>query len=195
MVELIGKGAEADIFLKDNVLVKVRSPKSYRLKDLDFNIRKKRTRSEAKILRKVGSIGPGFLSSDDLEEIRMNFIPGILVKNVLDRDVSLAKSIGSSVGMLHDMNVIHGDLTTSNMILSDSKDLRIIDFGLSFISDKIEDKAVDLHLFREATKSKHFAFEKDIWDLFIKGYAASNKDLILDKLKVVESRGRNKQKY
>lgn len=194
MVDFIGKGAEADVFLKDNVLYKIRAPKSYRLTALDDKLRKKRTRSESKILKKVGDIGPGFLGSDNLEEIRMNFIPGVLVKNFLDNDVSLAKTIGSTVGMLHDMNIIHGDLTTSNMILSDSGDLKLIDFGLSFVSDKIEDKAVDIHLFREAVRSKHFSFEKDIWRLFIKGYCASNKDLVLNKLKAVELRGRNKQK-
>lgn len=194
MVDFIGKGAEADVFLKDNVLYKVRVTKSYRLNILDDKLRKKRTRSESKILKKVGDIGPGFLGSDDISEIRMNFIPGVLVKNFLDKDVSLAKTIGSTVGRLHDMNIIHGDLTTSNMILSKTGDLKLIDFGLSFISDKIEDRAVDIHLFREAVRSKHFSFEKDIWSLFIEGYCASNKNLVLNKLEAVELRGRNKQK-
>ncbi|MCC7574702.1 Kae1-associated serine/threonine protein kinase [Candidatus Woesearchaeota archaeon] len=194
MVKLIGKGAEADLLLDNDVLRKVRSFKSYRLRELDDSIRKSRTRSESKILQKVGDIGPGFLGGDDIQEIRMNFIQGDLVKNILDSNVSLAKEIGLKVGLLHDLNVVHGDLTTSNMILS-PQGLKIIDFGLSFISDKVEDKAVDLHLFREAVESKHFSREDEIWSAFLEGYSPSNRDFVLKRLNVVESRGRNKLKY
>lgn len=194
MSNLIGKGAEADLFLEKDFLRKVRSPKSYRLKEIDEDLRKKRTRSESKILQKVGNIGPGFISGNDVDEIRMNFLKGPLIKSVLDSNVSLSRDIGINVGKLHDLNIIHGDLTTSNMILS-PEGLKLIDFGLSFVSDKIEDKAVDLHLFKEAVVSKHFLFEEEIWSSFIKGYNPQDKDAVLNRLKVVEARGRNKQKF
>jgi Kae1-associated kinase Bud32 len=145
-------------------------------------------------LQKVGDLGPGFLGGDDIGELRMNFIHGSLVKNVLDSNVSLAEKIGLKVGMLHDLNIVHGDLTTSNMILS-RDGLKIIDFGLSFISDKVEDKAVDLHLFKEAVESKHFSVEADVWNAFVKGYSPHNKSDVLKRLDVVESRGRNKLKF
>ncbi len=196
MAKLIGKGAEADLFLEENnVLKKVRVPKSYRVDELDISLRKKRTRSEAKILQKVGGIGPGFISCDNFYEIKMNFIEGNLVKDVLSRDVSLSASIGSVVGQLHDLDIVHGDLTTSNMILSSSNDLKLIDFGLSLISSKLEDKAVDLHLFKEAVSSKHFSVEENVWDLFLKNYNPVNKSEILKRLEIVESRGRNRQKF
>ncbi len=191
-MKLIGKGAEADIFLDNTIVKKIRLPKKYRLNVIDLDLRKKRTRLESKILQKIGDIGPGFINSDGLQEIQMNFISGRVVKHVLDDDVLLAKKIGFVVGELHDMNIVHGDLTTSNMILSDSDDLKIIDFGLSFTSDKIEDKAVDVHVFKEAIKSKHYRFEKDIWTNFIDGYSSSNKVEVLSRLEIVESRGRNK---
>lgn len=191
---LIGKGAEADLFLVDGILKKIRVPKSYRVSDLDVGIRRKRTRSESKILQRIGDLGPGFLSSDDFSEICMNFVDGDLIKNVFDDNVSLAEEIGFKVGKLHDLDVVHGDLTTSNMILS-SGGVKIIDFGLSFVSDKVEDKAVDLHLFKEAVASKHVFIEEDAWRLFLKGYSPLNKSDILNRLSVVESRGRNKQKY
>ena len=195
MSDLIGKGAEANIYLSEDLVRKVRVPKSYRIPVIDSDIRKRRTRTEAKILQKISSIGPDFLSSNNLDVIEMEFIRGDLLKDVLNSDVSLAKSIGIKVGLLHDLNIIHGDLTTSNMILSKGNDLRLIDFGLSFFSDKVEDKAVDLHLFRTTTKSKHFAFEEDIWNLFVEGYNPKNKVDVLNRLSVVEARGRNKQKY
>ena len=193
-MELIGKGAEANIFLDNAIVKKVRVSKKYRLEVIDFGLRKKRTRLESRILQKVGSIGPGFLSGDDVQEIHMNFVEGDLVKHVLDENVSLARTIGVVVGRIHDLGVVHGDLTTSNMILSTSGDLKIIDFGLSFVSDKIEDKAVDLHLFKEAVKSKHYRFENEIWNEFVQGYSSKNKIDILNRLDVVESRGRNKLK-
>lgn len=190
---LIGKGAEADIFLNNNIVKKIRVAKTYRIKEIDCDLRKRRTRLESKILQKVGDIGPGFLKGDNVQEIHMNFVPGKLLKHVLDDNISLAKEIGLIVGKLHDLNIIHGDLTTSNMILSDDG-IKIIDFGLSFVSDKLEDKAVDLHLFKEAIRSKHYKFEEEIWAKFIKSYSPPNKAEILNRLEIVESRGRNKQK-
>lgn len=194
MVELIGRGAEADLFLEGDIVRKVRVPKSYRFKEIDDELRIRRTRSESKILKKVGDLGPGFIGGNDVDELRMRFLDGPLLKHVLDRDVSLARDVGVVAGKLHDLNIIHGDLTTSNMILS-SSGVKFIDFGLSFVSDKVEDRAVDLHLFREAITSKHFLSEKSIWSSFLEGYNPVNRDLVLKRLEVVESRGRNKLKY
>ncbi len=69
---------------------------------------------------------------------------------------SIFKEIGNLIGKMHNQNIIHGDLTTSNMIVnSNEKKIYFIDFGLSFFSEKIEDKAVDLHLLKRALESKH----------------------------------------
>ncbi|MDA4111247.1 MAG: phosphotransferase, partial [Thaumarchaeota archaeon] len=64
----------------------------------------------------------------------------------------LFKSLGKMVARLHKKGIIHGDLTTKNVILSDDR-MVLIDFGLSFISDRLEDKAEDLHLLKQALKS------------------------------------------
>ena len=68
---------------------------------------------------------------------------------------SLAQQIGMAVGKLHSLNIVHGDLTTSNMILKNSKDLVMIDYGLSGMSQSVEDKAVDLYVLERAIASTH----------------------------------------
>jgi len=101
------------------------------------------------------------------------------------------KTIGEQVAILHNLNIIHSDLTTSNMVLSNKK-IYFIDFGLSFHSTRIEDKAVDLHLLKQALEAKHFSCWKKLFRSFLKGYNPKEKSKILTQLKKVESRGRYK---
>ncbi|KAI8992251.1 hypothetical protein BDB01DRAFT_841611 [Pilobolus umbonatus] len=57
---------------------------------------------------------------------------------------------------MHQLNIIHGDLTTSNLMIRDSnQSIVLIDFGLSFISSLAEDKAVDLYVLERAFLSTH----------------------------------------
>lgn len=194
MDNVIAMGAEAVIVKKEGSVLKKRVSKSYRIKEIDDELRLKRTRSEAKIMGKLKETAPKVLAVGD-EVLEMEYIEGDVVKNILDKNTKLAEKIGEETGKMHDVNIIHGDLTTSNMILDKQKKVRFIDFGLSFVSEKIEDKAVDLHLFREAVESKHFRHEKEIWEEFLKGYSPKDKEHILKRLEIVEQRGRNKQKY
>ena len=156
MHKLISQGAEAKIFLHDGTVQKLRSPKSYRIKELDDSLRGSRTRREAKILEKLAAIGypsPRLISCDDKEQIILEHIPGKLMKDVLVKSnaSSFGREIGKKVAILHNKGIIHGDLTTSNMILHEKKkEIFFIDFGLSFFSLKDEDKAVDLHVLKEA---------------------------------------------
>ena len=46
MKTLIEQGAEAKIFKENNLIIKERIPKDYRLKELDEKIRKQRTKRE-----------------------------------------------------------------------------------------------------------------------------------------------------
>jgi len=193
MNKRIAQGAEAIISLTESdTILKERIPKSYRNKELDQDLRKSRTRREAKIIQKLKGLAPKLLKTDDQSEIEMEFIDGDVLKNILDEHVELAKEIGKQTGMIHDKNIIHGDLTTSNIILDKNKKIRFIDFGLSFVSTKEEDRAVDLHLFKEAVESKHFRHEDEIWKEFLKGYNPKNREAILKRLEKVEQRGRNK---
>jgi Kae1-associated kinase Bud32 len=194
MADMIARGAEAVILRKGDSVEKKRIPKGYRLREIDDELRLRRTRSEAKMLGKMPGVAPKLLAAGE-DTLEMEFIDGDVVRNILDSNISLARKIGEESGKMHDLNIIHGDLTTSNMMLDSKKNLRFIDFGLSFVSDKVEDKAVDLHLFREAVESKHFRHENRIWTEFLRGYKPGNRAQVLKRLELVEKRGRNKQKY
>jgi len=194
MDNIIARGAEAVIIKKENSVLKNRLRKSYRIKELDDELRQKRTRGEAKILGKLKETAPKVIAVGE-DTLEMEYIEGDVIKNILDDNIKLAAKIGAEAGKIHDLNIIHGDMTTSNMILDKNKKVRFIDFGLSFVSEKTEDKAVDLHLFREALESKHFRYEKEIWEESLKGYAPKEKEQILKRLELVQQRGRNKQKY
>lgn len=90
----------------------------------------------------------------------------------LTKQEKICKQIGENIAKLHDVEIIHGDLTTSNMILQGSK-VYFIDFGLGFISPKVEDKAVDLHVLRQALEAKHFKHWQDLFAQVLAGYAIS----------------------
>ena len=197
--KLIAHGAEAKIFLLDNFITKDRIKKSYRIPELDEKIRKQRTKSEIKLLNKASKIinCPTPEKTKDFDKIKMPFINGKKLSEHLDK-FSLAKQkqicrqIGEDVAKLHNADIIHGDLTTSNMILKKDK-VFIIDFGLGFISRKIEDKAVDLHLLKQALEAKHFKH----WEVLIKEIIKEYKkypeaEKVLERLKAVEKRGRYK---
>lgn len=186
----IASGAEAIIYLDEGKIIKKRIKKNYRISEIDEGLRKSRTRREARILEKLRIPGPRLLGTDDKETIVMEYIKGELVKNLLDGNVGLARETGRTLALLHDQNIIHGDLTTSNMIFS--RKLSFIDFGLSFFSHKIEDKAVDVHLFRQALESKHYRIFEKAYKLFLQGYHPEGREEILQRLRIVEGRGRNK---
>ena len=198
MSKIIQQGAEGIISLKDNKIEKLRTKKSYRHPELDEKLRKSRTKKEAKILSKLYSIiaVPKIIDSDDKETIIMQYIDGKkLSENLECLDYKkICKQIGIIIGETHDQDIIHGDLTTSNMILKDNK-VYFIDFGLSFHSKKIEDKAVDLHLLKQALNAKHFSIADKCIKIILDNYKPKRFMEILEQLKKVESRGRYKDRY
>ncbi len=196
---IIGRGAEAILIQEGDFLVKDRIKKGYRLPFLDEKLRKQRTKKEAKLLQKASSLipVPKVIKTDEKEKIEMEFIEGKKLSEHLDnlKDAEkICKQIGENTGKLHDADIIHGDLTTSNMILKDGK-VFFIDFGLGFTSKRIEDKAVDLHLLRQALEAKHFQNWEKLFAAVIKGYDSKDKIPILEQLKKVESRGRYKKGF
>ena len=203
MEKLIAQGAEALLVKQDGRLIKRRVKKGYRHPELDEKLRKTRTRKEAKLLGKAAEIinVPQVIKTDDkTKEIVMDFIDGKKLSDCLDgfkigRALQICKEIGNSAAKLHDANIIHGDLTTSNMILHKNK-VFFIDFGLGYESFKAEDKAVDLHLLKQAFESRHFERGKEYFDSAIKGYKISKGSaLVLKQLEKVEARGRYKGKH
>jgi Kae1-associated kinase Bud32 len=195
MRKVLGSGAEATIYLDGKIVDKERSRKSYRHEDIDTVLRKIRTRKESKILKSLESSGfvPKLIEQKD-HNVIMEYVDGIQLKKLLDKRPELAILIGKNLAYIHDKNIIHGDLTTSNMILTSNKKLFFIDFGLSYNSARIEDKAVDIHLFRQALESKHFRINDKAYKYFLKGYNPKGKKDILERLEIVEMRGRYKEK-
>ena len=234
--KLIQQGAEAKIFFdeKNNQIIKDRISKSYRLPELDRKIKKSRTKSEIKLLIKANQIINAPLPEKYKEEdkIIMQYIKGEKLSDSLNdfslkKQKEIMKKIGESISKLHKSDIIHGDLTTSNMILVDYKDKKVIngnhkdnsttnndkltlinkkrgnsnfqiffiDFGLGYISNKIEDKAVDLHLLKHALEARHFKNWKILFEEFKDGYKKEkDSKKILERLIAVEKRGRYKER-
>ena len=221
--KIIQQGAEAKIILSNNFIIKDRTKKSYRIKEVDEVIRRRRTKSESKLLAKAGKVintpEPFFQPTPDFHKIKMPYIDGEKLSDHLDKfplkkQKEICRAIGESVAKLHDAEIIHGDLTTSNMILKDDKiisheqklkggvdkgelgSLYFIDFGLGFNSRKFEDKAVDIHLLRQALEAKHFKHWETLFKEVLKAYSKSkDSKIVLERLKAVEKRGRYKGKY
>ncbi len=206
-MELIKQGAEAKLFRDKNKIIKERVSKEYRLKHIDESLRKFRTRREAKVLRRLEEMqfpAPKLHDfSDKRMSITMDFVTGETVKDILlderqkDNFQRLAEDIGKNIAMLHHKDIIHGDLTTSNMIAMDAMSkVNFIDFGLAKFTDKVEDKAVDLFLLERSIASTHF----DQPDLFFNIVSQYKKEFpaeaekVLERLEAVKKRGRHKNK-
>ena len=202
-MRIISSGAESTIYLNTRKsIIKDRLAKKYRIAEIDSPLRTMRTRKELKVLSSLDRLGlavPKIISSTPTT-IEMEYIDGMQLKKILDKRPQLAQSIGKSLTTMHDADIIHGDLTTSNMILKEMKDrddperLFFIDFGLSFFSKRIEDKAVDIHLFKQALESRHFRIADAAYSHFLKTYSPKDKEKILERLSIVEQRGKYKEK-
>lgn len=180
---LLGTGAEAEIHLEDGVIIKRRVPKGYRHPELDRKIRYERTRSESRLMSKVGGT-PKILETGDCE-IVMEFVDGKKLRDLGNLD-GLEEPMGRAVGRLHSQGVAHNDLTTSNMILHKGE-IVLIDFGLA-ARGKTEDFATDLKVLFEAAEATHKNFSRD---LFLRGYAKTMPDRsVINRLDKVYSRGR-----
>jgi TP53 regulating kinase-like protein len=124
----------------------------------------------------------------------MQYIDGRIVRDMEDNNiVMLCNEIGKNVGIMHKNGIMHGDLTTSNFIVYKKK-LFLIDFGLASRTEKPDDHAVDLRLFKEILNSAHAKVVEQSWKNFQKGYAKAvglqYSKKILNLVAVIESRGR-----
>ncbi|MHA1608352.1 MAG: KEOPS complex kinase/ATPase Bud32 [Candidatus Freyarchaeota archaeon] len=203
---LFRKGAEAHLFLEDlfgrKVLVKVRVTKNYRVTELDLLLRRQRTVREARLLhaaKRAGVPAPTvYLVDVDNATIIMDYVEGGTLKELIKSGrlpgEELRKrlyEVGKSIGRLHRMGVIHGDLTTSNMILSRGK-IFFIDFGLGDFSRSVEDRGVDLHLMKRALESTHYDVFEEAFGIILQGYRSSfsGADAVIEKMWEIERRGR-----
>ncbi|MDD1763473.1 MAG: bifunctional N(6)-L-threonylcarbamoyladenine synthase/serine/threonine protein kinase [Methanobacteriaceae archaeon] len=201
--ELSAKGAEANLYqdqyLDHTVMVKKRIPKNYRIEEIDKYLRKKRTKGESKLLaeaKRCGVMTP-LVYDINLKEntITMEEVEGTLVKDVFDyaelkEIISIAHKIGESIARLHNCGIIHGDLTTSNILLKGDHVI-FIDFGLGKISHLTEDQGVDLLVFKKAINGIHHDVSRECFEAILEGYQESDDNqLVVDKISEIEGRGR-----
>lgn len=225
MSEILKQGAEAKILIGEynnqQCIIKERFIKNYRHSQLDSHLTKERMRAESKAVSRcqaAGLIVPKIYHMDlNNRRIYMEyfdksitakvyineFIPKIEAIEEQNNSLNeLAEKIGRVIGTMHAHNIIHGDLTTSNILLdpkSGSKDFRdynvvMIDFGLAGYGQSTEQKGVDLYVLERALLSTHSAVPK-LFPVILEAYKESNtKDSkeTITKFEEVRTRGRKR---
>jgi TP53 regulating kinase-like protein len=216
--KMIKVGAEARIdeieWQGIRAISKTRIPKSYRNSALDQRIRTRRMKEETGILYLAKLAGVScpkvYFVNPKRSEIVMEYVEGELLRDLEERsrtaegqkinDILLHtyKTLGKYAARLHCANLIHGDLTTKNVIVLTSDGRHnpvLIDFGLSFYSERNEDRAEDLHLLNQALKSTLDSNSaKTAFKLVIDGYRSETGAMrtrqVLDTISEIEKRGR-----
>ncbi|MCL4372438.1 Kae1-associated serine/threonine protein kinase [Candidatus Parvarchaeota archaeon] len=198
-MKVLAFGSEAVIYEKNGIIIKRRVKKSYRIREIDEKLRKNRSKAEFNIMRFLYESGlnvPRPLKYlEERKEIWMEKIEGIRLAE--EFSVNDAKETGRTVAKMHNLGIVHGDLTTANIIKRDKK-LYIIDFGLSYHSSKDEDFASDIFLFKNALKSKHNDLYKEAYYSFLHAYKSKiRKEFkgIDTHLKDIEERRRYNESY
>lgn len=203
MDQEIGRGAEAvitqTVYHGRNAVVKKRARKGYRHPDLDRHLRMTRTKNEVRVIcdARAAGVRTPVIYDVDLEEgsITMEYLKGRSVKSVLDNEPERADGIctliGEMVAKLHKGRISHGDLTTSNMILSEEGELCVIDFSLGAIKVDIEDMGVDIRLLERAFTSAHSGLD-DAFPKVIESYRKNmpNADKVMAKVEEIKGRAR-----
>ncbi len=182
---LFSIGAEAVIykakFLGIDAIIKWRFPKIFMPRNLDIAFRRDRTEKEAKVMFKLLQANinipiPLYIESND-GIIIMEYIDGNTFRELIDHMkeeelCSASRTVGIYVGSMHSIHIVHGDLTTSNvMIENGTGDIYLIDFGLSDFSKRVEDYAVDIHIYFRSIESAHYRYEDILKKCFIDGYS------------------------
>jgi len=212
---LLKQGAEARVykteFYNKKTVVKERFSKSYRHPSLDEKLTHRRTSQEVRSMlrcRKAGICTPAVYFVDYtthciyMEEIQNSVTARDHVNELLETPGEeseqslqiLAEKVGCTLADMHNVDCIHGDLTTSNMLLKTGfENIVLIDFGLSFISALTEDKGVDLYVLERAFLSTHPNTEQ-LFKVVLENYGkkANKADEIIKKLDEVRLRGRKR---
>ncbi len=205
-LETLALGAESIIYKINRwnrqLVLKWRQTKPYLLKDIDMQLNKTRTSRECKMLtiaRTLGVPTPSVYSVDLTNHtILMDYIEGTQFKqmaNTLSSDMlkKLCHQFGHLIALLHRGDVVHGDPTTSNLIVDSKSNLWLVDFGLSEMNATIEMKGVDLHLIRRALETTHWDLEEIMLDAVLTGYRETLGDEandIISRMCEIRERGR-----
>ena len=209
---LVKQGAEARVYAADffgkPAIVKERFVKGYRVAALDDKLTHRRMGQEVRSMarcRRHGVPAPAVFHLDMQGRVIVmeRITDGILMKDYiagldLENDNALlchvSELTGRVLARMHDIDVVHGDLTTSNMVYdADADRLTLIDFGLSFVSSLAEDKGVDLYVLERALLSTHPGTEH-CFRALLRSYAesSSNSGPVVQKLDEVRLRGRKR---
>ena len=181
--KLIYCGAEADILQGKwqglDAVYKVRKPLEYRLQILDEAIRHQRTLREAEIIHQAKEAGveaPSLYHVDPSSAtLVMEFVKGDRLRDVIveissDELARVFFMFGRGVARLHKAGIMHGDLTTANVVRRGGE-LVFIDFGLSLRSERLEDHAVDIRLIKETVMGAHSGVAPAALEAFYNGYS------------------------
>jgi len=208
------QGAEARLytttFLGQKAVVKERFSKKYRHPDLDVKLTSDRHKAEARALLKCKQIGVAcptlYLADQEQHLLIMQHLEGKTAREAVDQGIAeadvkklsrIAKLIGSTVAKLHQNHLIHGDITTSNLLIQEDGEntkLAVIDFGLSFQEGVAEDKGVDLYVLERAFLSTHPNTEKlfaEVLEAYSKDAGAASAE-VLKKFEEIRLRGRKR---
>ena len=202
--KIIYQGAEAKIcvskYMNFDVVKKRRIKKGYRIKQIDNNLISARTKEETKLMTEARQAGVSIpiIYDVDLQNgiITMEYLKGKRIKDILNsldekERMRICKKIGESIARFHNNNIIHGDITTSNMILLDDK-IHFFDFGLGEINSEVEAKGVDLHVLMEAIESTHSKYSS-CFEYVLEGYKKELKqdaNQVIKKIQDIVKRGR-----
>ena len=205
-VTLLAKGAEADILLDPDwygrkAIIKRRGEKKYRHPQIDKEIRRYRTLREADTIHRAKKAGvpTPFIYQLDPENssIVMEYVEGDKVRDIVpllsdDENSKLFKTIGVMAGRLHCGGLIHGDLTTSNMIRKGDRVI-FIDFGLAEVSKEVEKRGVDINLMIRMLTSTHYSKLDLLLSAFKEGYfeaMGDDAEKVFKRVEEIRRRGR-----
>ncbi len=200
------RGAEADLLRGKwcglDAVFKVRRPFAYRLKVLDDAIRRQRTAHEAQMVHEAKRAGVRtpllYFVDTGRALIVMQWVKGRRLKEAIpslspDGVEKTFAELGAGVARLHAAGIMHGDLTTSNVLLDDG-DLTLIDFGLAGRTSRLEDRAVDLRLVKETLTGAHSRVASKAYDALLRGYGGeagpSGVRAVTRQVAKIERRGR-----
>ncbi len=208
---LLKRGAEAELHVEDftlhplgkgKVVVKHRVPKRYRIRELDLSLREARTSLEARLLsdaKRAGVLTPPVYEVDrENMRVVMEYVEGRPLKEVLEEmgreeRRRVCREIGRYVARLHRKGLVHGDLTTSNLLLTPGGDLYLVDFGLGEYTSSLEARGVDLHLLRRALQSVHFRIAeeayREICSAYLREFGKGGRE-VLARAEEIARRGR-----
>lgn len=200
---LIARGAEAEVRVGDfmglRAVYKLRVPKAYMHPSLDETLRAWRTRREARVITAARAAGARvpvvYAVFPSAGLIVMEYIEGPRLREVFDYDpalgVRLSGEAGSILGLIHSAGVVHGDYTTSNLIYTGGA-LYAIDFGLADFSESVEERAVDVHLYRRSLESAHARYAAEAFEEFRRGYSRTAPDAgrVMERAEEIRLRGR-----